>query len=185
MQACTIISAMHDLSFRIATPEDTPQITDLVNNAYRGENSRQGWTTEADLLAGQRTDEQAVLEILSRPDNCIILCLQSDGIIGSVHLRHEQNRCHLGMFTIRPDLQGQGMGRQFIAYVEGFARDVWGCTTMEMTVIGLRHELLAWYARRGYQPTGEYVDFPYGDERYGLPRRDDLQLLILRKSLAE
>jgi GNAT superfamily N-acetyltransferase len=176
---------MSDLSFRIAEPCDVPQITALVNIAYRGDSSRQGWTTEADLLDGQRTDEQAVHAIISAADNCIVLCLQADEIIGTVHLRREQTTCHFGMFTVRPGLQGRGIGKRFIAYAEQFARDKWGCTTMSMTVIDLRQELLEWYRRRGYRQTGERADFPYGDERYGLPRRDDLRLTVLRKSLVE
>src|SRR4051794_13241714 len=45
--------------FREAGPADLGAIVALVESAYRGESSRAGWTTEADLLDGQRTDRAA------------------------------------------------------------------------------------------------------------------------------
>jgi hypothetical protein len=53
-----------------------------------------------------------------------------------------------------------------------------------MTVIHLRDTLIAWYERRGYRRTGETEPFPYGDERFGIPRRDDLYFVVLEKALA-
>ena len=53
-----------------------------------------------------------------------------------------------------------------------------------MTVIAQRAELIAWYERRGYARTGEARPFPYGDPRFGEPRRDDLSFLVLEKPLA-
>ena len=174
---------MSDLYFRIAKQNDTSLITSLVNAAYRGESSRQGWTTEADLLGGQRTDKQAIHDLIKQNNNVIILCLNNNEAVGTVHLRCEGSTCHFGMFTVRPDLQGQGIGKNFISYAEQYAQKEWSCGTMSMTVIDLRHELLQWYERRGYLNTGEAAEFPYGDERYGLPKRDDLKLTILEKSL--
>lgn len=176
---------MSDLHFRIATAGDTSLIATLVNNAYRGDNSRLSWTTEADLLSGQRTDPRAIGDILGSDNNVILLCYRQQQAIGTAHLRRDAGTCHFGMFTVQPGLQGQGIGKQFIAHAEHYARDTWGCATMSMTVITLRQELLQWYERRGYINSGEHAEFPYGDERFGLPRRDDLQLVILEKSLIE
>lgn len=174
---------MSDLHFRLAKESDTSLITRLVNAAYRGDDSRQGWTTEADLLGGQRTDIMAVRDIITTPGNVIILCQQGGEAVGTVHLRRKQTTCHFGMFTVSPCLQGQSIGKQFIAYAEQYARNKLDCTHMMMTVIDLRKELLQWYERRGYINTGRRAGFPYGDERFGIPRRDDLQLAILKKSL--
>lgn len=176
---------MSTLTFRIANIDDIAPVAALVNRAYRGDSSRQGWTTEADLLDGQRTDAEAIREIISASGNVMLLCRQGSNVVGTVHLRHEDRSCYFGMFTVRPDLQGQGIGKQFIAHAEQYARNKWACTSMRMTVIDLREELLQWYVRRGYHETGKYADFPYGDERFGLPRRDDLRLTILEKSLVE
>ena len=174
---------MNDLSYRLATLDDLTHIENLVNAAYRGETSRLGWTTEADLLDGQRTDKEALHDIISTANNIIILCHKANQIIGTVHLHCKQKTCHFGMFTIQPSSQGLGIGKQFIAYAEQYARKQWACTTMMMTVIDLRKELLQWYERRGYINTGKRAKFPYGDERFGIPLRNDLELTILKKSL--
>lgn len=168
--------------FKIATEHDPAQIAVLVNSAYRGESSRQGWTTEADLLGGQRTDVDAILEILKTPDNILLLCFSGDVLTGSVHLRREHKNCYLGMFVIKPEQQTQGFGKVFLSHAETFAREEWQCETMTMTVITLRTELIQWYECRGYVNTGKSVDFPYGDERFGIPYREDLQLCVLQKT---
>ena len=175
---------VNEISFDIASLDDASSIEMLVNAAYRGDTSRRGWTTEAELLDGQRTDKQAIHDIISLADNIIILCLSNTTTIGTLHLRREENICHLGMFTVYPDLQGQGIGKQFISYAEHYACKEWACHSMTMTVIDIRHELLQWYERRGYFDTEETTAFPYGDERFGIPRRDDLKLTILKKSLS-
>ena len=174
---------MNELSYRLANLDDLAHIEKLVNAAYRGETSRLGWTTEADLLDGQRTDKDALHDIISTTDNIIILCHKANQIIGTVHLHCKQETCHFGMFTIHPSSQGLGIGKQFISYAEKYARNKLDCSHMMMTVIDLRKELLQWYERRGYINTGRRAGFPYGDERFGIPRRDDLQLTILKKSL--
>lgn len=171
--------------FKIANENDAAQLALLVNSAYRGESSRQGWTTEADLLGGQRTDPDAILEIVQTPDNIFLLCFLDDALTGSVHLRREQKNCYLGMFVIKPQNQAQGLGKAFLMHAETFARETWQCATMTMTVIALRTELMQWYERRGYVNTGKRVDFPYGDERFGIPYRDDLQLCVLQKTFMD
>jgi GNAT superfamily N-acetyltransferase len=169
--------------FKTAKETDAFEIAALVNSAYRGESSRQGWTTEADLLGGQRTDADAILEIVKAPENVLLLCILDQVLIGSVHLRREQRNCYLGMFVVKPDIQARGIGKVFLARAEAFAHEEWQCETMTMTVIALRTELIQWYERRGYVNTGKWVDFPYGDERFGIPYREDLQLQVLQKTL--
>jgi ribosomal protein S18 acetylase RimI-like enzyme len=89
----------------------------------------------------------------------------------------------LGMFAVRPQLQGSGMGRRVLAEAERFVADGWGAGSVRLEVIDLRTELIEWYRRRGYRPTGERTPFPYGDERFGVPRRDDLRFAVLEKQL--
>lgn len=172
-----------DVRFRKAGPQDAPRITALVNSAYRGETSRNGWTTEADFLDGQRTDVAAILDILTSPDQWIVLGERAHEIIGSVHLEKSNAVCYLGMFNVRPDLQGRGIGRRFLAEAERVARTELGCDTMRMLVITLRAELIAWYERRGYRRTGARGRFPYGDARFGIPLRDDLEFEVFEKLL--
>lgn len=174
----------HDITFRVAAKEDAQVIADLVNSAYRGESSRVGWTTEADFLAGQRTDKQAVEAIIASPTQWFLLGERDDLLLGSVCLEKvDPQCCHFGMFAVRPELQAQGIGKRFVLEAERHAREKLGCSTMRMLVITLRSELIAWYERRGYRRTGELDAFPYGDERFGIPLRDDLRFEVLTKNL--
>jgi GNAT superfamily N-acetyltransferase len=171
-------------AFRCAAPSDVAELVALVESAYRGDSSRLGWTTEADLLGGQRTDHAEVTSLISDPSVALVLAMLGEELAGSVAVRIDPNDvAHIGMFAIRPTLQGSGLGTALLAEAERVARDR-GAFTAEMTVIEQRLELLAWYARRGYHPTGETEPFPYGNPRFGLPRRNDLRFLVLEKHLA-
>jgi ribosomal protein S18 acetylase RimI-like enzyme len=171
------------LSFRSATLADVPAVTALVESAYRGEGSRQGWTTEAELLDGQRTDREAVTEIIADPKNRILLAEREGQLLGCCHIKRQGDDGYFGMFAVVPGLQGGGLGRALLQEAERVACEEWKCRRMRMTVIDVRAELIAWYERRGYQRSGEYEPFPYGDERFGIPRRPDLRFEWLNKAL--
>ena len=170
-------------TFRLATPDDVAVIVALVESAYRGDVSRKGWTTEADLLDGQRTDPVGVTELITKPDSCMLLAERNGTLLACANLEKRGDAGYFGMFSVRPDLQGGGIGRATLAEAERIARDDWHCREMQMTVISVRDELIAWYERRGYKRTGKYSPFPYGDERFGVPKRDDLRFELLVKPL--
>ena len=172
-----------DLTFRLASGHDVAGIVALVESAYRGEVSRQGWTTEADLLDGQRTDAEEVHALLTSAESCFLLAEQNGEVCGSLWLSAHGPLVHLGMFAVQPTLQAQALGRALLAQAEQVARTRWAATVMEMTVITQRVELIAWYERRGYSKTGEERPFPSGNPRFGVPLRDDLRFLVLRKAL--
>ena len=164
--------------FRTAGPGDVHIVVGLVESAYRGTASRAGWTTEADLLDGQRTDADAVTHLLSRPDSVIVLAETSEPV-GCFHLeRRQPGTAYFGLFAVSPVVQGRGLGRSMLA--EAGRRAVeWACERVEMTVIRQREDLIAWYRRLAFTPTGETEPFPYGDERFGRPKRDDLEFVVL------
>jgi GNAT superfamily N-acetyltransferase len=166
------------VELRAATPADVEAVVALVESAYRGEPSRAGWTTEADLLDGQRTDADEVREVL--PD--LLLAVEGDALVGCCVLTPKEGVGYFGMFAVRPTLQGGGVGSALLAAAEDRARDL-GLPAVEMTVLSGRPELLAFYARRGYVDTGETRPFPYGEERHGLPRTDDLAFAVLVKQV--
>ena len=173
-------------NFRQAENKDTRAIVALVDSAYRGETSRVGWTTEADLLDGRRTFTEEVEAILSAAQNKIILLEDETQLLASVHIKksdsnENKGRAYLGMFAVSPRFQNQGIGKAVLNYVEKFVVEEWQCSEMEMTVIRQRMELIAWYEKLGYRVTGETRAFPYGDERYGTPKRGDLVLDVLVK----
>ena len=177
-------SQPESLTYRAASAGDVHAIVALVQSAYRGEASRAGWTTEADLLDGQRTDADAVAALIDAPASRILLCEQYGVLLATAHLEKHGSICHFGLFAVRPDRQGAGIGKTMLVEAEHLARDDWGCREMQMTVITQRTELIAWYERRGYRRSGVFRPFPYGDARFGLPKRDDLRLEVLRKALS-
>jgi GNAT superfamily N-acetyltransferase len=174
--------------FRSATRADTQALVLLVESAYRGDVSKQGWTTEADMLDGRRTGADDIDACLSRADSRILLAErpQQEGgceLLACAHVAIEEGAGYYGMFSVRPNLQGSGIGKALLAEAERVARDEWRLPAMRMTVIDIRDELIAFYERRGYHRTGIKKPFPYGDERFGKPKRDDLRFEVLEKAL--
>jgi ribosomal protein S18 acetylase RimI-like enzyme len=172
-----------EAAFRYAVQADCAAIVALVESAYRGEASRAGWTTEADLLGGQRTDADEIAAILAEPHARLLLALDGGEIVGCVLLRREPEGAYLGMLAVRPRLQGGGLGKRLLAEAEERARCDLGAARIRMTVIEQRKELIAWYQRRGYANTGHTEPFPYGHPCFGLPKRDDLRFVVLAKTL--
>jgi ribosomal protein S18 acetylase RimI-like enzyme len=170
-------------SSRLALHADIPLIVDLVDSAYRGDKSRAGWTTEAHLLDGQRTDQTMLAESLADPGQRILLLEQAGTLQGCVTVENRSDHGYISMVSVRPDSQRAGAGRQLLEIAETYLREVWTLTVARITVIAQRAELIAWYERRGYARTGKTQAFPYGDSRIGLPRRDDLFFVILEKLL--
>jgi ribosomal protein S18 acetylase RimI-like enzyme len=169
-----------------ATPADAAEIATLVNASYRGETARAGWANEAGLLDGQRTDPATLRRSLDGPATILLLRDAPDGpLAGCVSVEPaEGTTWYLGMLTIDPTRQADGLGRWLLAAGETFAQ-ARGATRIRMTVIQLRDTLVAWYERRGYRLTGATQPFPYGDERFGVPLRDDLHFFVLEKALTD
>jgi ribosomal protein S18 acetylase RimI-like enzyme len=181
-----------DLTLRVATPADVSSLVALVHAAYR-DADRSGWTTEAPILGGQRIDERMLSELIADPDAAIVVTsthcsaggTSAGDIVACGALRHAAGAptASFGLFAVDPDHQGCGIGGHLLAHVEERAA-ARGATQLRLEVIHTRHELLGWYRRRGYQPTGETAPFPYGDERFGVPKRDDLHFVVLERTLS-
>jgi ribosomal protein S18 acetylase RimI-like enzyme len=168
---------------RSAEERDIPAIVALVTSAYRGESSRAGWTTEADLLDGNRIDPELLRADMLRPRSRVLLLDAECRLIACAHVAEEDGAGYFGMFAVAPSAQGGGIGNRVLAEAERIAREDWGLERMRMTVIDLRSELIAWYQRRGYHRTGIFKPFPYGDARFGIPKRNDLRFEVLEKPL--
>ncbi|MFC7300644.1 GNAT family N-acetyltransferase [Cognatiluteimonas weifangensis] len=170
-------------AFRAATADDVPALVELVTAAYRGDASRRGWTTEADLLDGNRIVPEVLYADLARSRSRIVLA-ERDGLpLACAHVAEVDGAGYFGMFAVRPELQRGGLGRAVLAEAERIVREEWRLPAMRMTVIDLREELIAWYQRRGYRRTGIKKPFPATDPRFGIPRRDDLRFEVLEKPL--
>ncbi|MEU9997280.1 GNAT family N-acetyltransferase [Streptomyces sp. NPDC050848] len=171
------------IAYRDAVEDDVPVLVPLVESAYRGDSSRAGWTTEADILQGKRTDEKEVRAVISTPGSRLMVMERDGEIVACCQLEHRGDVAYFGMFAVRPELQGAGLGRRIIEEAERRVREIWGVSEMHMTVISVREELVAWYERRGYRRTGRMTPYPHGDERFGIPQRDGLQFELLVKPL--
>lgn len=175
------------LAFRFATLADIPAAHALIESAYRGESAKAGWTHEADLLGGQRTDHEALAEIVDDPKQSLILAEDDGALVGCVVVadkgaRGDERIGYFGMLTVKPALQAGGLGRRLIDVAEQHAREL-GAGVMEMTVVSRRAELIAWYERRGYKLTGRKEPFPLDDPRFGLPRTRELEFVVMAKRL--
>jgi ribosomal protein S18 acetylase RimI-like enzyme len=172
------------LAFRFADERDVAALVGLIDSAYRGEASQEGWTSEAHLLDGQRTDAEAVRAAVRGPGSAVLVAEAGGQLVGCCQLeRRPAAEVYFGMFSVQPGRQGQGWGAEILAEAERLARDDWGARTMVLTVLAQRGELIAWYERRGYRRTGESKPFPYDNARFGIPKRPDLSFVVLSKSL--
>lgn len=171
------------MQFRHATEADIPLLVDLVTTSYRGDASRAGWTTEADLLDGLRIDAERLQADIARPQSIILIGEHQGAVQACAHVAVEDGAGYFGMFSVWPALQGHGLGKRMLAEAERIARDEFGQSRMRMTVIDVRDALIAFYERRGYRRTGIHKPFPYGDERFGIPLREDLRFEVLEKPL--
>ena len=169
---------MSEIAFRAATLDDVAALHPLIERAYRGETAKAGWTHEADLLFDTRTSAEELSALIADPDRVILLAHQDDALIGCVQVaRVGDDRAYLGMLTVEPSLQASGLGRRLLAAAETEAVARFAARRMEMTVIHRRAELIAWYERRGYRPTGETRPVPVD------PPRPELEFVVLEKGL--
>jgi ribosomal protein S18 acetylase RimI-like enzyme len=148
----------------IASRQDIPALVALINSAYRGEGSKQGWTTEADLIQGLRTDEENLGEIIADPATTFLKYSNEEGqIVACMRLQQQQDRLYLGMLTVSPGLQAQGLGKKLLKAAEEMALAK-NCRSIFMTVFSVRSELVAWYERHGYQKTGKVIPFKHNEK---------------------
>jgi GNAT superfamily N-acetyltransferase len=169
-----------------AKESDYAEIIDLVNLAFRGTGHSASWNIEAGIIAGQRLTESLLREDLTASPDVHFLIHRDDAdgsLLGTVWLEPKHDDVwYLGLLTVRPELQNRQLGRTLLTASEQFAKER-GARRIRMTVVNLREALIAWYLRRGYALTGETKPYPYDDNRFGIPLRDDLHFVVLEKRL--
>lgn len=175
---------MGEITIRRADMRDVPALHALVESAYRGDSAKKGWTHEADLLGGQRTDAELLAAMIADPKQHILVAVDARGLLGCVNITNKGGGVgYLGMLSVNPELQAGGLGKALIAAAEAAVQRAFGARVMQMTVIKSRGELIAYYERRGYRNTGREEPFPLDDERFGLPKTRDLVFVVLEKTL--
>jgi GNAT superfamily N-acetyltransferase len=179
--------AMPSLSLTVASDADVPAAVSLINLAFRGRGADAGWSIEAEYIDGTRTNEEMLREdMAAHPDAALLLWHEADNtLLGCVWVQPEKHGVwYIGSLAIAPREQKGGLGRKLLAAAEDWALTR-GAHEIRMTVVNVREALIAWYARRGYLPTGETKPFPYGDTRFGTPKRDDLCFIVLSKRFVD
>ena len=165
-----------------ATIEDVSTLNKLINSAYRGESSKKGWTTEANILEGSRTTEKELTEIIQDKKNTILKFTENNQIIGCVLLIEKEDRLYLGMLTVSPELQNSGVGKKLMRQAEIQASAL-GLSKIVMTVITVREELISWYKRNGYVDTGAREPFPVSDV-FSQTSNEPLEFMVLEKRIS-
>ena len=175
---------MTEITIRDAATADIPALHRLIESAYRGEASRAGWTTEADLLDGQRTDPDDLAGILADPKQGLLTAWRGDELVGCVLIADRGEATgYFGMLSISPTLQGGGLGRRLVEAAHATLASRFGARRVRISAFPQRETLIAWYERLGYRLTGDTLPFPYGDPRFGLPKRDDLYFIVMERPL--
>lgn len=164
-----------------ATLEDVSNLNKLINSAYRGESSKKGWTTEANLLEGPRTNEKELTETFQNRKNTILKFTENNQITGCVLLIEKEQQLYLGMLTVSPELQNSGVGKKLLQEAEIHASTL-GLPKIVMTVISVREELIAWYKRNGYFDTGAREPFPVSDVHIPITIQP-LEFIVLEKRI--
>jgi len=165
-----------------ATAADIPQLMKLINSAYRGDEAKKGWTHEADLIEGAiRTDADSLRELIHKHNVVILKYMRNEMIGGCVYLEKKEDRLYLGMLSVSPQIQAKGVGKKLLKAAEDHARKS-NCNRIEMTVISVRKELIAWYERNGYRKTDKTEPFP-DDGKFGNPKQP-LEFVYLEKQLS-
>jgi len=171
--------------FRLAVPADTERLVQLVRSAYRGESSRQGWTSEADLVGGDRINAKQVLAMIEGANSLMLVFDDGNSIIACCHVEDRGgNLAYFGTFAVAPTEQGIGLGRRMLAEAERLAVLRFGSAVLELAVLAQQEKLLAWYERLGFSRSGETRPFP-ADPQFARPLRNDLYFVVLSKNLAE
>lgn len=165
----------------IATKKDILRIVELLNMGYRGEKSRKGWTTEADLISGEiRSNEDDVRGVMEEEGSVFLVYTHDGGeVSGCMNLKKQSRRIYLGMFAVEPELQARGIGGELMKAAEEYA-NYQDCSSIYMYVISVRDELISWYKRKGFEDTGERVPF---HENFTGKHVRPLEFAILEKNI--
>ena len=169
----------------LAAGAEVPAIVSLINTAFRARGENRGWSLKEEYIEGTRITEDLLHEEMAAKPHASLLVWRKDNVLtGCVWLEPvHRGIWYLGLLAVPPRSQNGGLGRKLLAAAEHWAREH-GAGEIQMTVVQVRTTLIEWYQRRGYTLTGQTKPFPYGDNRFGIPKRNDLHFVVLRKRLA-
>jgi GNAT superfamily N-acetyltransferase len=167
-----------DMNLVVADKKYASQICFLVNIAYRG---TRGWTKETDIVAGNRVTLSDVESILSNPDAHVLVAMDGNEVMACICVEQNENNAYIGMFSVHPDIQGKGIGKEILLQAERFAAKTLRAEKFVMVVVSQRKELISYYERRGYFRTGVVEAYPL-HLNVGVPKTEGLTIEYLEKS---
>lgn len=165
----------------LALIHDVEEICNLVNLCYRGEASKKGWTTEANMLTGIRVSTEEISDIIRKHDSFIFKFTQNNIIISTVLLEIHDNQLYLGMLCVDPNLQNNGTGKKMLKFATDFAIKN-NKNKIIMTVISERESLIKWYNRHGYIDNGKREPFPASHNK-DVISGTKLEFVVLEKTI--
>ena len=171
---------MRTLNFRIAQMDDAGAIAQLVNEAYRPKTGDGGWTHESDLVSGNRTNTEQVESLIKQENSVVLLGLHGTTVVACVHTEKDGTSANIGMLAVSPTLQGAGAGKEVLAFAEAYTAKNFGSENFAMVVVAERTELISFYLRRGYEKTGNMMEYPLGTG-VGTPKFNTLKIEVLHK----
>lgn len=191
-------ASKNPLVFRLATTEDAPRLTKLINIAFRSEKTGQTWLYDEQEKRVDIASCDLIEDFITGKTSATIMPAGSlDGtIVATCFLRRPDttvpppdNLQHvtpgsawLGFLAVDPTLHSKGYGKDLLLEAERFVREEWKAKRLEFDFVSSREELKAWYVRQGYEETGKKRPFIYG-ERGREILADGLEMVVLGKDL--
>ena len=130
------------ISVRRATPRDAIELATLVNEAYE---------VEGDFVDGPRTTPAEVAELTR--NGAFLVLEQAGGLAAAVCVERRGSAAYFGMLSVRPELQGMGLGVRMVRIAEAMG-EAMGARAMTLKIVNLREELARWYKSLGYREVG-------------------------------
>jgi GNAT superfamily N-acetyltransferase len=155
------------MEIRIATEADFDAVMRLINDAFAIERS---------FKVRDRVNPPELEEYFAKGN--FLLSEDNGRPTGCVFIERNGNSAYLGLLSVDPSLQKQGVGRRLVAAAEEFAREM-GAHHMDLTVVNIRQELLVIYGKLGYRVTGDSEPFPAAQ----LPTTQPCHLIRMSKEL--
>lgn len=186
------------LTFRVATLEDAPRISHLINIAFRSENTGQTWLYDdqnkrvdimsvslvEDFITGKSFDTIMLAGLLNAEIVTTCFLRRPDTTIPPPdNMQHvTPGAAWLGFLAVDPTLHGKGYGKEMLVEAERFLLQEWKVRRLEFDFVHTRKELEGWYKKNGYERTGKSRPFIYGKKGREI-LADGLQMMVLGKDL--
>jgi len=167
------------MNLKLAQLEQSQEIGNLVNQAYRG---KTGWTKEGHLVSGDRVSSKQIEDIILNENSYLLITQNKIDITSCICIEKKTNNAYFGLFAVNPNIQSKGIGKKVLKLAEEYTKDILKLKKITMVVISQREELISYYERRGYVKININQEYPkYLD--VGTPKIEGLTIDYLEKTI--